>query len=123
MGVGQQRRRRGLPEGFAVIRGGCRLGKIHYPQAKALTLTTDRGDSHDTNVRLWKCELRRFVNETGVSITVVNLPPGTSKWNRIEHQMFAFISQNWAPLTAGEPSGDRPTDRRPHDQHWPYRYA
>ena len=84
-----------IPQGFAVIRGACRLGKFHYPQAKALTLTTDHGDSHDTSARPWKCELRRFVNETSVSITVVNLPPRTSKWNRIEHQMFAFISQNW----------------------------
>jgi hypothetical protein len=69
------------------------VGKFHCPQAKALT--ADRSDSHDISVRPWKCELSRFANETGLSITVLNLPSGTSKWNRIEHQMFAFISQNW----------------------------
>jgi Rhodopirellula transposase DDE domain len=70
-------------------------GQVSLSAAKALTLTADCGESNDISVRPWKCELQRFANETGLSITVVHLPPGTSKWNRIEHQMFAFISQNW----------------------------
>ena len=54
-----------------------------------------RGDPEAALLRLWKTELQRFADQTGVSITVAHLPPGTSKWSRIEHRLFAFITQNW----------------------------
>lgn len=58
-------------------------------------ITADGGGSNGTRVRLFKIELQKFANETGLSITVCHFPPGTSKWNKIEHRLFSFISQNW----------------------------
>jgi len=72
-----------------------RLGQARYPEAKRLVITADCGGSNGARVRLWKRELQRFANETGLAVTVAHLPPGTSKWNRIEHRLFAYISQNW----------------------------
>ena len=72
-----------------------RLGKARYPKARRLTITADCGGGNGARVRLWKRELQRFADETGLAVTVVHLPPGTSKWNRIEHRLFASISQNW----------------------------
>ena len=72
-----------------------RLGKARYPRAARLLITADCGGSNGARVHLWKSELQRFANQTGLAVTVVHLPPGTSKWNRIEHRLFAYISQNW----------------------------
>jgi len=73
-----------------------RLGKKRYGEkAKRLLITADCGGSNGSRVRLWKVELQKLADETGLSITVAHHPPGTSKWNRIEHRMFAFISINW----------------------------
>ena len=72
-----------------------KLGKPRYPNATRLTITADCGGSNGLNVRLWKRELQRLANETGLKITVTHLPPGTSKWNRVEHRLFAFITMNW----------------------------
>jgi hypothetical protein len=72
-----------------------RLGKARYPNARCLTITADCGGSNGVRLRLWKRELQCFANETGLAVTVAHLPPGTSKWNRIEHRLFAYISQNW----------------------------
>jgi len=72
-----------------------RLGQARYPEAKRLVITADCGGRNGARVRLWKRELQRFANETGLAVTVAHLPPGTSKWNRIEHRLFAYISQNW----------------------------
>lgn len=72
-----------------------RLGQARYPGATSLTITADCGGSNGARVRLWKLELQRFADESGLAITVTHLPPGTSKWNRIEHRLFAYISQNW----------------------------
>ena len=73
-----------------------KLGKKRYAdKAKRLLITADCGGSNGSRVRLWKVELQKLANETGLSITVAHHPPGTSKWNRIEHRMFAFISINW----------------------------
>jgi hypothetical protein len=72
-----------------------KLGQARYPTAKSLTITADCGGRNGARVKLWKRELQRFANETGLSITVTHLPPGTSKWNKIEHRLFAFITQNW----------------------------
>jgi hypothetical protein len=73
-----------------------KLGKKRYAnKAKRLLITADCGGSNGARVRLWKVELQKLANETGLSITVAHLPPGTSKWNKIEHRMFSFISINW----------------------------
>ncbi|MEK7250769.1 MAG: ISAzo13 family transposase [Bacteroidota bacterium] len=71
------------------------IGKATYPNAKSLTITADSGGSNSARSRLWKYELQRFANETGLALRVRHFPPGTSKWNKIEHRLFSFISQNW----------------------------
>jgi|SRR5690348_16366723 transposase len=70
-------------------------GKRRYPQAERVLITADGGGSNGSRVRLWKWELQRLADETGLSIRVCHFPPGTSKWNKVEHRLFAFISQNW----------------------------
>jgi len=72
-----------------------RLGRKAYPRARSLLVTADSGGSNGTRIRLWKWELQKLANETGLAISVSHLPPGTSKWNKIEHRLFSFISQNW----------------------------
>lgn len=72
-----------------------RAGKAHSPQAQRVLITADGGGSNGSRVRLWKWELQRLADETGLSISVCHFPPGTSKWNKVEHRLFAFISQNW----------------------------
>ncbi len=71
------------------------LGAARYPAATRLLITADCGGSNGARVRLWKRELQVLADELGITITVCHLPPGTSKWNRIEHRLFAFITQNW----------------------------
>ena len=71
------------------------LGRARYPEATRLLITADGGGSNGSRVRLWKRELQKLANELGIEITVSHLPPGTSKWNKIEHRLFSFISQNW----------------------------
>ena len=71
------------------------VGADCYPQAKRLLVTADAGGSNGSRLRLWKAELARFADETGLRVTVVHLPPGTSKWNKIEHRLFSHISMNW----------------------------
>ena len=71
------------------------IGRTRYPRATRLLITADGGGSNGSRVRLWKRELQRLANEIGIDIAVHHLPPGTSKWNKIEHRLFSFISQNW----------------------------
>jgi hypothetical protein len=71
------------------------MGQERYPDASGLLITADCGGSNGARVRLWKRELQALANELGITITVCHLPPGTSKWNRIEHRLFSFITQNW----------------------------
>jgi hypothetical protein len=71
------------------------MGQKAYPRARSVLITADSGGSNGARVRLWKWELQRLANETGLTIRVCHLPPGTSKWNKIEHRLFSFISQNW----------------------------
>ena len=71
------------------------IGDKRYPNAKRLTITADGGGSNGSRVRLWKRELQTLANELGIEITVHHLPPGTSKWNKIEHRLFSFITMNW----------------------------
>jgi hypothetical protein len=80
------------------------IGKYLYPDKTNLLITADGGGSNGSRIRLWKRELQRLANETGLSITVCHFPPGTSKWNKIEHRLFSYISLNWRgkPLTCLE---------------------
>jgi DNA-binding phage protein len=80
------------------------MGQARYPQARRLLINADGGGSNGSRVRLWKRELQRLADETGLTITVGHLPPGTSKWNKIEHRLFSFITQNWRgkPLVSHE---------------------
>jgi transposase len=71
------------------------MGQPSYSQATELLITADSGGSNGSRVRLWKFELQRLADEIGLTLRVCHLPPGTSKWNKIEHRLFAFISQNW----------------------------
>mgnify|MGYP001565484191 FL=1 len=93
---------------FAVasIRGWWRHeGKRLYPDTKKLLITADGGGSNGYRLRLWKLELQKFADETDRPITVCHFPPGTSKWNKVEHRLFSFISSNWR----GEPLRDYET--------------
>ena len=80
------------------------MGRQSYPQAKRLLITADSGGSNGARVRLWKWELQQLATETSLEISVCHFPPGTSKWNKIEHRLFSFISQNWRgkPLISHE---------------------
>ena len=81
-----------------------RMGRTAYPEATELLITADGGGSNGSRIKLWKVELQQFADETGLSVTVSHFPPGTSKWNQIEHRMFSAISLNWRgrPLTSHE---------------------
>jgi hypothetical protein len=72
-----------------------KMGRPRYPRARALLITADAGGSNGARVRLWKWELQQLANHTGLAITVAHFPPGTSKWNKIEHRLFSYISRNW----------------------------
>ncbi len=80
------------------------MGRPSYPNARRLLITADSGGSNGARVRWWKWELQQLADETGLEISVCHFPPGTSKWNRIEHRLFSFISQNWRgkPLISHE---------------------
>ena len=93
---------------FAVasIRGWWRAeGRSLYPRARSLLITADAGGSNGYRLRLWKLELQDFADEAGLTIHVCHFPPGTSKWNKVEHRLFSFISTNWR----GEPLRDYET--------------
>src|SRR5437667_3737849 len=72
-----------------------KMGRPRYRRARSLLITADAGGSNGSRVRLWKWELQRLANRTRLAITVCHLPPGTSKWNKIEHRLFSYISTNW----------------------------
>jgi hypothetical protein len=93
---------------FAVasIRGWWRAeGRRLYPDATAVLITADGGGSNGVRLRLWKWELQQFADEIGRALAVCHFPPGTSKWNKVEHRLFSFISSNWR----GEPLRDYET--------------
>ena len=79
-----------------------KMGSPRYPKARSLLITADGGGSNGSRLRLWKWELQRLATKTGLSIIVSHFPPGTSKWNKIEHRLFSHISMNWRgkPLTS-----------------------
>ncbi len=80
------------------------MGQQTYPNAKTLLITADSGGSNGARLRLWKTEIQKLSNETDLEISVCHFPPGTSKWNKIEHRLFSFITQNWRgrPLISHE---------------------
>lgn len=80
------------------------MGSKDYPEAKRLLVCADSGGSNGYRIRLWKFELQKFVDENALSVSVCHLPPGTSKWNKIEHRLFSYISMNWRgrPLVSHE---------------------
>lgn len=82
-----------------------KMGRRSYPKSSHLLITADGGGSNSSRSRLWKVELQKLADQTGLTITVCHFPPGTSKWNKIEHRMFSFITQNWR----GKPLVDRAT--------------
>ena len=71
------------------------VGQPRYPHARRLTITADGGGSNGSRVRLWKRELQGLADEIGLDISVHHFPPGTSKWNKIEHRLFSFLTLNW----------------------------
>ena len=71
------------------------MGQKYYPQAKRLLITADAGGSNGSRLRVWKTEIQNLADELKIPIAICHFPPGTSKWNRIEHRLFSFISQNW----------------------------
>ena len=71
------------------------MGRPTYPEATRLLITADAGGSNGSRLRLWKVELQKLADETGLRIAVCHFPPGTSKWNKIEHRLFSYITQNW----------------------------
>jgi hypothetical protein len=79
----------------AIRRWWQHMGRRAYPRARSLVITADAGGSNGPRVRLWKWELQRLANRTGMAITVCHFPPGTSKWNKIEHRLFSHIAMNW----------------------------
>jgi hypothetical protein len=90
----------------ASIRGWWRAeGRRLYPKAREIVITADSGGSNGPRLRLWKWELQRFADETGLTLSIRHFPPGTSKWNKVEHRLFSFISSNWR----GEPLRDYET--------------
>ena len=83
---------------FAVVaihRWWTKLGRKRFPSAKRLLITADCGGSNSPRTRLWRCELQRLANTTGLRVEVCHFPPGTSKWNKIEHRLFCHITRNW----------------------------
>jgi hypothetical protein len=91
--------------GFAVAtisRWWAQMGRHRYPAATKLLICADAGGSNGYRIRAWKVELAKLATETGLDVTVAHFPPGTSKWNKIEHRLFSFITMNWRgrPLTS-----------------------
>lgn len=88
----------------SIRRWWYKMGQAVYPNANKLLITADSGGSNGYRIRLWKKELQQFANDTGLEITVSHFPPGTSKWNKIEHRLFSFITMNWRgkPLISHE---------------------
>ena len=79
----------------SILRWWEEMGEDHFPRARSLLITADGGGSNSSRSRLWKKELQELANQLDLSLTVAHFPPGTSKWNKIEHRLFSFITKNW----------------------------
>ena len=97
------------------------MGRAAYPHARQLLVTADAGGSNSYRTRAWKAELAAFALETGLAVTVCHFPPGTSKWNKIEHRLFSHITMNWRGRPAGQPRRHRLRHRRHHHPRGPDR--
>jgi hypothetical protein len=88
----------------SIRRWWVQMGKPLYPRVRTLLICADSGGSNGYRVRLWKRELQKLADTIGLDITVCHLPPGTSKWNKIEHRLFSYITMNWRaqPLISHE---------------------
>jgi Rhodopirellula transposase DDE domain len=101
---------------IASIRAWCEhLGTERFPDAKRLTITADCGAGNSPRVHLWKVDLQRLADETGLELELCHFPPGPPKWNKMEHRPFSFISLNWRgrPLTSYQTIIDRSAPPRP----------
>ena len=105
----------------SIRRWWTEMGSARFPRARKLMITADGGGSNSSRNRLWKVALQELADGIGLPLHVCHFPPGTSKWNKIEHRLFSFITQNWRGKSpdppwraAGQPSGDRQSDRRNH---------
>ena len=108
--------------GFAVATIGrwwAQMGRARYPKATRLLICADAGGSNGYRIRAWKVELAKLAAETGLEITVAHFPPGTSKWNKIEHRLFSFITMNWRGRPAHLLPSHGPTHRQHHHQEGP----
>ena len=103
----------------SIRRWWVEMGRTRFPDATKLLITADAGGSNGYRVRAWKWHLARLAAETGLEITVCHYPPGTSKWNKIEHRLFSFISMNWR----GRPLTDIATIVAADRRHQPHRRA
>jgi hypothetical protein len=95
------------------------MGAPRYPHATKLLVTADAGGSNGYRSRLWKVALQRLADAAGLQISVCHFPPGTSKWNQIEHRLFCHITKNWRGKALAESSGGRQFDRPDQDTGWP----
>ena len=93
------------------------MGSKVYVNASELLITADGGGSNGSRNRLWKASLQSFADKTGLVVDVCHLPPGTSKWNKIEHRLFSHISQTWRGQPSHQPRGHRQPHRGDH-QRW-----
>src|SRR5947208_1431255 len=91
--MGERRNREFAVE--TIRRWWQQMGRRTDPQAHELLVTADGGGSNGSRIRAWKVELQKFADQSGLSIHVCHFPPGTSKWNKVEHRMFSHITQNW----------------------------
>ena len=99
----------------AIRRWWEKLGRKRYGGAKRVLVTADSGGSNSSRCRLWKVELQKWADETGLIVEVCHYPPGTSKWNKIEHRVFCHITRNWQGRSAGDGGNRGPVDRRDDD--------
>jgi hypothetical protein len=79
----------------SIRRWWCEMGQDRFPKARELLITADGGGSNGHRTRLWKVSLQALADELGLTLHVCHFPPGTSKWNKVEHRLFSFITQNW----------------------------
>ena len=92
------------------------MGSKAYPEARELLIMADGGGSNGSRTRLWKVALQRLADETSMAVSVCHFPPGTSKWNKIEHRMFSYITKNWRGETVRKSRGHCELDRKYHNQ-------
>jgi hypothetical protein len=117
LGIGRHRPRHAQFSVAAIKAWSQHLGSQRHPNARSLTITADCGGSNGNRTRLWKTELQRLADQTGLEINVCHFPPGTSKWNKVEHRSFQLHLQELARPVACLLRGHHQLDRGDDDQH------